>query len=289
MNDQAESLRKMVAARNNPTTETKVISVISGKGGVGKSNISLNFALSLREYGKKVLLFDLDIGMANLDILIGTAPRYNVIDLLEMDYTIWDIMEEGPRGIQLVAGGSGLFHVFQMNEEKRARFKKQLQLLDGIFDYIVFDMGAGASEDSLQFILASHELFLITTPEPPAITDAYAMLKYIHTKDPTITTYMIVNREESRKEGLQTRENLQRAAKRFLNKDIYFLGSIPQDKHVLKAVKAQQPFYVMFPNAPATKALKRARDDYLGNDDKEWSYSGFIEKLTSFFKKETKQ
>lgn len=289
MNDQAHNLRKMVEARKHTSLDTKVIAVISGKGGVGKSNVSLNFALSLQEEGKKVLLFDLDIGMANLDILIGVSPRYHVVDLLEHDYTIWDIIEKGPLGIPIVAGGSGLLNVFRLDEEKQVRFMKQLQILQGAFDYIIFDMGAGASEDSLQFILASHELFLITTPEPPAITDAYAMLKFIHAKDSTIPTYVIVNREESRKEGMQTSENLKRVAKRFLNKEIHFLGSIPQDKHVLKAVKAQQPFCVLYPASPATKAVKRTALQYLGKEVKATSYSGFIQKLTSFLKKETKQ
>src|SRR5690625_5040272 len=149
MNDQAHNLRKMVEARKHTSLDTKVIAVISGKGGVGKSNVSLNFALSLQEEGKKVLLFDLDIGMANLDILIGVSPRYHVVDLLEHDYTIWDIIEKGPLGIPIVAGGSGLLNVFRLDEEKQVRFMKQLQILQGAFDYIIFDMGAGASEDSL--------------------------------------------------------------------------------------------------------------------------------------------
>ncbi|WP_158737709.1 MinD/ParA family protein [Alteribacillus sp. YIM 98480] len=289
MRDQAQNLRKVMEHnKEDIKRHTKVISVISGKGGVGKSNISLNFSLSLAEQGKKVLLFDLDIGMANLDILMGLMPSSHVVDVIEHDRSIWDIMEEGPCGIQLIAGGSGLTKVFEMTAAKQDRFSQQMALLDGCFDFIVFDMGAGASEDGLNFILASNETIIITTPEPTSITDAYAMLKYIHSKDPFLTSSILVNRTESNIEGKQTAENLQRVARRFLEKELSILGSVPYDKHVLKAVKQQSPFRLKYPASPAAKAIKACANSFIGKEnlpEKKPAFRQFLTQMKGFLKR----
>ncbi|MFB4162685.1 MinD/ParA family protein [Alteribacillus sp. JSM 102045] len=288
MYDQAQHLRRVMEHKNEGTARnTKVISVISGKGGVGKSNISLSFSLSLAELEKKVLLFDLDIGMANIDILMGMSPSSHIVDVIEQDRTIWDIMEEGPGGIQLVAGGSGLTNIFEMTAAKQERFSQQMSLLDGYFDYIIFDMGAGASDDSLNFILSSNETIIITTPEPTSITDAYAMVKYIYSKEPSLPGSILVNRTESKKEGQQTAENLKRAAMRFLGKELAVLGSVPYDKQVLKAVKKQTPFSLKYPASPASQAIKTCAKAYLGknNVDEKPAYRHFLNQIKGFLKK----
>ncbi|RSL33185.1 MinD/ParA family protein [Salibacterium salarium] len=273
MNDQANNLRRALQQQSQrEPKKTRVLSVISGKGGVGKSNFSLNFSLALAQAGKKVVLFDLDIGMANLDILLGLNTTYDVVDMVENDNTIWDIMEEGPLGLQIVAGGSGLSDIFEMTASKKERFSRQMDLLDGAFDYIIFDMGAGATADSLNFILSSHETIVITTPEPTSITDAYAMLKHLHIQDSTLPSSILVNRAESEKEGNHTAENLQRVAQQFLKKNISVLGSIPQDKHVLQAVKRQEPFYLAYPSCKASKALQLCLDTFV--DESEDKHSG---------------
>ncbi|WP_233275758.1 MinD/ParA family protein [Salibacterium aidingense] len=291
MNDQAHNLRRVLEQKENTgLKQTRVISVISGKGGVGKSNFSLNFAIGLAEKGNKVVLFDLDIGMANLDILLGIHTSGDIVDMIENEKSIWDIMEPGPYGLQIAAGGSGLTDIFEMTPSKKDRFSRQMAMLEGAFDYIIFDMGAGADADSMSFILSSHETIVITTPEPTAITDAYAMIKHLHMQDPSLTGSILVNRAESKKEGAGTAENLQRAAKRFLNKPLGILGSLPQDKHVLQAVKKQEPFLLAFPSSPAAKALRQCLEVYTGKHEnvekgEGASYKRFIGQLKSFLKR----
>jgi len=283
MNDQANSLRKLVS-NSTHTPETKVIAVASGKGGVGKSNFSLNFAIGLSQAGKKVVLFDLDIGMANVDILMGCSAKYNVIDLIEHELTIWDIIESGPENIDFISGGSGLTKLFKLSPLKFERFIQQMESLYYQYDYIILDMGAGATEDSIQFILAANEVIVITTPEPTSITDAYAMMKHIHQKERYKPCSIVVNRAFSEKEGIMTGENLQRASRRFLDKEAFVLGYIPDDVNVQKAVRKQDPFIILFPNTHSSKALKRIIDKFLGisSMNKESSLSTFVGKLKRF-------
>lgn len=283
MNDQAKSLRRLVN-NSNEKPETKVIAVVSGKGGVGKSNFALNFAIGLSQVGKKVVLFDLDIGMANVDILMGCSAKYNVIDLIEHELTIWDIIEKGPEKIDFISGGSGLTKMFKLSPLKFERFIQQLESLYQQYDYIILDMGAGATEDSIQFVLAANEVIVITTPEPTSITDAYAMLKHIHQRERYKPCSIIVNRAFSEKEGITTGENLQRATRRFLDKEAYVLGFIPDDVNVQKAVRKQDPFLILFPNSHSSKALRRIIEKFLGisMSSKESSLSTFVSKLKRF-------
>ncbi|MGY4689840.1 MinD/ParA family protein [Salibacterium sp. K-3] len=288
MNDQAHNLRRVLQQREHEAPkDTRVLSVVSGKGGVGKSNFSLNFGIGLAQQGYRTALFDLDIGMANVDILLGIHASKDIVDMIEKDRSIWDIMEQGPGGLQIAAGGSGLNDIFEMTPGKKERFSRQMAMLDGVFDYILFDMGAGADADSMNFILSSHEAIILTTPEPTAITDAYAMIKHLHLRGPELASSILVNRAESKKEGRQTGENLQRAAARFLNKEVPLLGTIPQDKHVLQAVKKQEPFSLAYPDAPASKALKTCLDTFAGSKagkNHRSSYKRFLGQLKEFLK-----
>ncbi|MBU8906993.1 MinD/ParA family protein [Desertibacillus haloalkaliphilus] len=284
MNDQAKSLRQLVDNMKK-VDNTQVVSVISGKGGVGKSNFSLNFAIGLAQLGKKVVLFDLDIGMANIDILMGLTPSYHIVDMIERELSIWDIIEKGPENISYIAGGSGFSTIFSMSEQKQTRFMTQLEALNQAFDYIIFDMGAGVSEDSLQFILASNEAILVTTPEPTSITDAYAMIKYIHMRNQELTCSLLVNRSESDKEGKATADNLRRVARQFLQKDLHTVGVIPNDKAVLKAVKSQTPFLLQDPGSKPSRAIKEITKAYIGQvtDEKKLPFSSFVTKFRRYF------
>ncbi|WP_247747173.1 MinD/ParA family protein [Alkalihalobacillus sp. BA299] len=286
MNDQAESLRKIMNNIDNGN-DTKVISVVSGKGGVGKSNFSINFSIGLSQAGKRVLLFDLDIGMANVDILMGVSSKYNVVDMIENELTIWDIIETGPENVSFVSGGSGFTQLFKLNEKKFQRFMTQLESLGQEFDYIIFDMGAGVSEDSMQFILSSNEVIVVTTPEPTAITDAYAMLKYINSKMDSIQCSIIVNRTDTNKEGLLTAQNFMRVVKQFLQKDLTYLGSIPNDKSVSKAVRSQKPVLVLDPKAKSSQAIELIVKQFLGEqkiDQDKPQFHSFLHRFKRFFR-----
>lgn len=286
MNDQAQNLRQMLHMASDPKKDTKVLAVVSGKGGVGKSNFSLNFAIELMQSGKKVLLFDLDIGMANVDILMGVSPKYTILDMIERELAIWDIIEEGPKQLSFVAGGTSFSSMFQLNPRKLARFLQQLELINGNYDYVIFDMGAGISKESLHFILSSNEIIVVTTPEPTAITDAYAMMKYIQLKDQGLPIRLIVNRVDSVTEGKKTFDNLKLVAEQFLHKEISLLGIIPNDQIVLKAVKAQKPFVLYSPASKPSQAIKEIVAAFIGakwNEVTSQPFSMFLSKIKKLF------
>jgi flagellar biosynthesis protein FlhG len=285
MRDQAESLRNILT-RMQRKTETKAIAVISGKGGVGKSNFSLNFSLMLSKRGFNVLLFDMDIGMGNIDILLGQSSHTTIIDMFNKRLSIRELIKKGPENLSFIAGGTGLTKIFTMDPEKIAYFIDQLQSVSHEYDYIIFDMGAGISEDRLQLLMAVHEIFVITTPEPTAVTDAYAVMKYIHMLEKSIPLYLIVNRVQTDKEGKQTLIRLTNAMKQFLGKEITKLGMLPEDQNVSKAVASQTPFLLLDPTAKVSRAMVELTERYLSNTfDIEASIrsSNFFAKLRRFF------
>lgn len=285
MTDQAEKLRMKLEKIKNGT-EAKVIAVVSGKGGVGKSNFSLNFALGLSQAGKKVLLFDMDIGMGNIDILMGSSARYNIIDMFEESLSIDDIIEEGPNNLSYISGGTGLSKMFRLDSSKLEYFLNTTKKLMDEYHYIIFDMSAGVSEDTLQFALAAHELFVITTPEPTSITDAYAMMKYFSLKEKETPILLVVNRTHSEKQATQTHLRLSNVVKQFLKKDVQFLGDLPDDKSVTKAVTRQIPFMLYDPNSGVSKAMMNIIERYNKNNfdsvEATSNYS-FVAKLKQYF------
>ncbi|MCM3759467.1 MinD/ParA family protein [Alkalihalobacillus oceani] len=282
MYDQAESLRRMMDA---PNAEAKVIAVVSGKGGVGKSNISLNFAISLAKKGQRVAIIDLDIGMANVDILMGLSPRYHIMNLLDSELSIWDIIEQGPEGIAYIGGGSGFSKFVELDDRKMERFFSQFEIIGQHFDYIILDMGAGATKDSIQFILAADDVLVVTTPEPPAMTDAYAMVKYIYLNEGKMPLHIVVNRADSDKEGKRTLASFQRVASQFLQKELNPLGYIPADPIVQKAVKAQVPFVLYKKDAKASLAMDKLTALYLGETTKKAAgFSQLISRVKHLFK-----
>jgi flagellar biosynthesis protein FlhG len=285
MKDQAESLRlKLMNIKNNKTT--KVIAVVSGKGGVGKSNLSLNFALALSQQGKRVLLFDMDIGMGNINILMGLSPKFTIVDLFESNIGIREIIEEGPNQISYISGGTGFSKIFNFGIEKVNFFIDQLDSLIGEYEYVLFDMGAGVTQDSLQISLAADELFVVTTPEPTSITDAYATMKFFSLKEKEIPIYLLINRVHSEKQAKLTVQRLSKAVKQFLNKDLLYLGDIPDDVTVAHAVNRQIPFLLLEPNAHVSRALYKIVERYENQrfDQKEATSSfGFIMRLKQLF------
>ncbi|WP_181536722.1 MinD/ParA family protein [[Anoxybacillus] calidus] len=275
MRDQAESLR-MLLNRMDKETKTKAIAVISGKGGVGKSNFSLNFSLMLLKRGFNVLLFDMDIGMGNIDILLGQSSHVSIIDMFNNGLSIRDLIKKGPENLSFIAGGTGLTKVFTMDQQKLDYFIDQLQSVSQEYDYMIFDMGAGISEDRLQLLMAVHEIFVITTPEPTSITDAYAAMKYIHMLEKNIPFYLVVNRAQTDKEGRETLIRLTNAMKQFLGKEIIKLGMLPEDRAVSKAVARQMPFLLLDPATKVSRAIVEITDRYLSkNTDAEITTHSF--------------
>ncbi|MEN2766430.1 MinD/ParA family protein [Ornithinibacillus xuwenensis] len=283
--DQADSLRRQLELSKNPR-EAKTISFVSGKGGVGKTNIAVNFSLELCNQGKKVLIIDLDIGMGNVEILLGLHAKKTIVDMMHDQLPIYDIMEIGPNNLSYIAGGSGLANLFSMDEYKMNYFLEQYQLIVRMFDYIIFDMGAGATQSSIDFILASDECIVITTPEPTSITDAYSMIKHILSYDRTMQLSIILNRSDTTNNGLRTMERFQNVISKFLDVEIKLLGMLPDDKTVSSAVIHQAPFVLANKKSAVAKSLKQLTANYCSSNTTVHNVesTSFVQRLKNLLK-----
>ncbi len=285
MNDQAEILRKRVEGYQNEAT-AKTLAVISGKGGVGKSNFSLNFAISLAQKGKKVLLFDMDIGMGNIDILMGQHSEYSIIDFFERGLSLAEIMTIGPEQVAFITGGTGLTNLFTLDETKFSRFMMEFNEFLKQYDYIIFDMGAGISEASVRFLLCVDELIVISTSEPTAVMDAYSIMKYLNSLNNDLPYYLVCNRVFTEKEGKETTIRIQNALKKFLNKEATVLGYLPDDRTVSNAVSRQIPFILYEPRAEISKAIVNLATRYENhsfNEDGSLPKSNFLQNMKKYF------
>jgi flagellar biosynthesis protein FlhG len=287
MMDQAQSLRQLVSSQdskrsNDGEATARIITVCSGKGGVGKSNFTLNFALALKSMGKRVLLFDADIGMANIDVLMGVSAKYNLYHLLKREAKIEEIIQLGPSSLPFIAGGSGMDELFSLSESDLNYFTSQISHIADSMDFILFDTGAGLSKETMKFITSADDCLVVTTPEPTAITDAYALMKVVHKSHPEVSFKLIVNQAGDEKEAAATSDRIRLAADRFLQLNLPFLGYISADTHVVQAVKKQIPFSLAFPNSTAAKDIQRLTLSYLERTPKELTklegIKGFISK-----------
>lgn len=267
MLDQAESLRKLINNEQGESKQvsTKIITVTSGKGGVGKSNLVVNLAISLQSKGKKVLIFDADLGMGNDDVLMGLYPKHNIFDILFTGLEIKDIIIEGTNGVHLIPAGSALIKAQDLEEDQRKMFLEKLELLDE-YDYILMDTGAGVNRDVLAFIAASEELIIVTTPEPTSLTDGYSLIKATDHYKLQDKAKIIVNKAFTKEEGEETFKKFDRAVSRFLKINIEYLGSILEDKKLVQSVRQQKPFVVLYPNCDAARDIENIAMKLIGQD-----------------------
>ncbi len=287
MKDQAEKLRlKMLESQE---TLGRSIAVVSGKGGVGKSNFTTNFAALLAKRGKKVVILDMDIGMGNVHILIGKSTKYSLKDYLDGNLALEDVMFEGPVGVNYIAGGSGMSSLMEWSDATFSRLMHALETLQKNYDFVLFDMGAGIADWSLDLLTSVDEIIVISTAEPTSIMDAYSMMKYIHLKDADKTFYLLCNRAFTIEEGQDTTKRLKTVMERFLEKDVIVLGSLPEDGVVRKAVRQQALFSTLYPDAPITKTLKKIVERFLNQKAEEIhmevSTNKFLSKLKTIFSK----
>lgn len=286
MNDQAAVLREKVLKKHqNSLRNCKTLAVLSGKGGVGKSNLSLNLSLALTKQKQRVLLFDMDIGMGNIDILIGQTASYTMVDLLEKKLSIQQIIKKGPQDLAYVAGGTGISSVFEWSPSDLAHLIQELNSLTNQYDYMIFDMGAGMSESVLKFLKAVDEMIVVTTPEPTSITDAYAAIKLAASYSVSAPVRLIINKTLSDKEGNETYERFNRAVQQFLNISISLLGIVPNDQAVQKAVNRQMPFLLQNPASKASIALIEMVSILIPQDNRITAKNEgmFIRRLKRFF------
>ena len=288
MLDQAATLRSLVKAKtisNEKQRVAKVITITSGKGGVGKSNIVVNLGLTLQKMGKKVLIFDADIGMGNDDIILGVYPKYNIYDVVLGKVTIKEAIVEGALGISLLSGGSGLNKIDEFSEIQRERFISEITSLDS-YDYILMDTGAGVSRTVLGFIAASDEVFLVTTPEPTSLTDAYSLIKAVKHFNLKSKARVIINRSYTEKEAVETYNKFKNVASKFISFELEYLGYIYDDKKLVQAVRKQQAVVVSSPNSDTAKCLIKIANTMVNekNDgEKIKGADGFFKKLFDLF------
>lgn len=254
MTDQAETLREIMRHRESDNGhKTRIITIASGKGGVGKTNVATNLALAYAALGQKVVLMDADLGLANVNVVLGIIPKYNLYHVIRKQKQMRDILMETEYGISIVAGASGFAKIANLTEEERTSFIEELQHLSDA-DVIIIDAGAGVSNNVLAFVAAADEAIIVTTPEPTAITDAYGIIKIIATEIDNLNLglKLVVNRVKSVTEGKKVAERVINIAGQFLNLKIDYLGYVYDDQSVQQAVVKQKPFLVLDPRSKAS-------------------------------------
>jgi flagellar biosynthesis protein FlhG len=291
--DQAEKLRQFMgtiqpssglALPSLTSSDARVIAVTSGKGGVGKTNVSVNLALLFAQKGKKVLLVDADMGLANVDILFGIIPQHTLLNVLNGQKTLPQIIIEGPLGVRLVASGSGgVQELADMNETQRNKFLQALSDMQHDSDIILIDTGAGLHRNVLAFVLAADEILIVTTPEPTALMDAYGMIKITQREKQNPIIRILINMATNQAEADEAGKKLVVLSKRFLNLEVNYIGFVPRDSGMIKAVKEQKPIVLTNPLNPSAVSLMKLADSLLLQRVKQEDGN-----LIHFFKKVTK-
>lgn len=288
--DQAEKLRNVVKVRNqNNKPNARVITITSGKGGVGKSNVAVNLAVQMQRLGKRVLVFDADFGLANIEVMFGAIPKYNLSDVIYRGKGIREIISEGPMGIGFVSGGTGIVGLNDLTQNQIQYLARTLGELDALADVIIIDTGAGISNHVLEFVMASAEVFLITTPEPSSLTDSYSLLKTLY-KNPRFNRQdtkisVLANRVTSVEEGRNVYEKLNSVVTQFLVGEIHYAGMIPQDAALEKAVRQQKTVSLSAPSSKSAKAFEVMASNILYNEQKQVRiYSGISNLFSNLWK-----
>ncbi len=263
--DQADTLRQMAHnVKKNQQAETtsqsglapsqgiRVISVTSGKGGVGKSNVVSNLAIALSAQGKKVLLIDADLGLGNLDVLLGLSPTYNLNHVMSGEKTVMEILIDGPAGIKIIPAGTGVQELTSLGQHEKLKLLDELDMLEEQFDIMIIDTEAGISENVTYFTVAAQEIFVVVTPEPTSITDAYALIKLLATRYSEHHFKVLVNMAKDSEDALEVFRKIANVAGRFLDISLDYLGCVVKDEKVVEAVKRQRAVTELFPDSEAS-------------------------------------
>jgi len=280
MPDQADSLRAIMKQDDNLPAEHRVIAVSSGKGGVGKSNLSVNFAIGLQSLRRKPILIDIDMGFANVDILLGVRSKRSLAEVIT-GADIFDVIQESSSGLPFLAAGNGLLELNSLGPYQIERLLQQLERLSEQFDTVVLDSGAGLGTNLSRILTAADDLLLVTTPEPTAITDAYSLLKLLASKGQVPNTQLIVNRAENLVDARMTAEKLRLVVEKFLGLHPTILGYVLEDEAVKQAVLQQRPLLLSHPNSVAARCIMQLITNYLRTEVSipRRGMSGFVERI----------
>jgi len=258
--DQADTLRAMNTTENAVEDQhhstTRVFAVTSGKGGVGKTAVVANVAVLLARMGKRVLILDADLGLANIDVVFGLAPGHNLNHFFSEEQELEDILVDAPAGIKILPAGSGVQRFTRLDASEKMRLLEALDAMHNDFDFVLIDTEAGISENVTYFNTAAHEILVVTTPEPTAITDAYALMKLLSTQYHEKHFNLIVNFIKNEEEALDVYRKLTMVANRYLDIAIDYIGSVPRDKMMIEAIRKQQVMVELFPESKTSAAFE---------------------------------
>ena len=275
--DQAAKLRDMMKMQTKEKKfQARIITVTSGKGGVGKSSVSINLALEFKKQGKNVIIFDADFGLANIEVMFGAIPKYNLADLIFKGKELKDIIVNGPMDIGFISGGSGINGLSNMTNDQVLYLIYKLGEIETLADVIIIDTGAGISDSVLEFVMSSAEVLLVATPEPTSITDSYALLKALNSRQgysrENTTIKVVANRVQNQDDGENLYNKLNVVVSKFLDVNLEYLGMIPIDNNMSKAVMQQKPISMAYPNSVASKAFEKLSEKLMNiqieGDDK---------------------
>ena len=288
--DQAEGLRSLVKMRNVRNVEhAKVLTITSGKGGVGKSNTAVNLAIQFRRMGKRVIIFDADFGLANVQIMFGVVPKHTLKDVIYGQMRMDSIIEKGPEGIGFISGGSGIVGLNDLRHDQIDLLVRSLGSLNRLTDVLIIDTGAGVSRNVMDFVLASPEVVLITTPEPSSLTDSYSLMKalYNHPKfvEGGTNVRLLANRVNSPEEANALYEKLNSVVSGFLKGKLEYLGMIPQDPALERAVRSQRIVSVSDPEARSSIAYAKTAKKLMEVKDGTRYRWGVTQLFTNFLKR----
>ncbi len=286
--DQADKLREKVEQLKEQAPSARVITVTSGKGGVGKTSLSVNLALQMQQEGKKVVILDADFGLANVEIMFGIRPQYNLADLIYNGKSIEEIITQGPNGVGFISGGSGVQDLVNLDKEKLQKLIAKLVKLDSLYDVIIIDTGAGIADSVIEFVLSSPEVLLVVTPEPTSITDAYSLLKAVNRKKEfnreQKSIKVVANCVSGEEEATEIFDKISVVVSKFLNIQLEYLGYIPTDKQLTNAVVEQKPVTVQYPNCESALRIKEICDKLLDRVSEETKKNGIAKVLLNFIK-----
>lgn len=267
---------------------TRVIAVSSGKGGVGKTSLTVNLGITLASMGQRVVIFDADLGMANAEVIMGITPLYTLFDCVYGDKEIEDVIIPGPLGVKLVSGGSGFLELANLDGARRQQLVESLSYFDRETDFLLIDTGAGISKNVLGFVAAANEVIVVVTPEPTSLTDAYSLIKVLSMFKVHSEVMIVVNKATDEREARRTAQRMESVVGQFLQINVNNIGWIVEDRLVTQAVKNQEPFSMFYPNSqPGQSISKIAR--YLISGQQETVATvgtgarGFVQRLTRLF------
>ena len=274
--DQAAQLRELVKTIDN----ARIIAVTSGKGGVGKTCVTVNMAANLIKEGKKVLIIDADLGLSNVEILLGMTPSATLRDLIRNKKEINDIIINGPFEIDFISGGNGFVELSELSDIEIDEIIAKFHMLDELYDIILVDTGAGISKNVISFLRISDDILVVTTPEPTAMTDAYSIIKILNEKKEDARIGLVINRVKNGDEYKHALNIL--TAKKFLNKDIVDMGYLIEDSVVRDTIFKKVPFVLYYPDSKASICLKNITTNFTGAEIE--NGAGIMSKLKSWFR-----